>query len=278
MCTHTRRLGAVTGLCALLVLSGCGAREGGTTPDEPAGPRVDPIAGEYLSDSVPGDPFATDPAVVLRLKLADGEIRFSADCNTFLGTASWQDGRFDAGNLGGTEMGCSPQRHARDEWLVDFFSHADRIEESGDDIAIHRGSTTIWFVPAREVAGQRAAVPLEGTHWELTTIGEYGADHGSMSSLPAGWFASLEVAGGRVSFDDGCNTGGGAVRVDGESLRFSDPVRTLKACAGAGEQVQRAMARMLEGEVAWSISGRELRLRKGGHELVFTAPSQSAGD
>lgn len=256
-------------LCVLLLAAACGE-------EPPGGGRAsdDPVAGDYVSDSVPGPGFRGDGAPRLRMTLSGGEIRFSADCNTFFGSATWADGRFSARDLGGTEMGCPDDAQARDEWLLDFFGRADRIERSGTDIALHAGSTTIWFVPADEVGeGTSPAVPLEGTQWTLTGIAEYDGDSGSVSSVPAGVVATVRISSagssGRLEFHSGCNSGGGRVEVGERTLRLTQVVSTLMGCTGARAEVERSVLRVLQGEVAWSIAGRELRLRKDGHELVY---------
>lgn len=136
-------------LAAPLVVAACGS----TTAVDPgagsSGP-ADPIAGEYLSDGVPAQPFG-DGAPAIRLTLGDGTITFSADCNRFSGKASWSDGRFSAESLGGTEMGCPPGPTARDDWMVDFFTSADRIDVDGTEVVIRSGRTEVWFVPVDEV-------------------------------------------------------------------------------------------------------------------------------
>jgi heat shock protein HslJ len=265
---------ALLALVLVVTSAACGER-----PDARGGadPGQDPVAGDYVSDSVPGPAFAGDGAPLLRMSLDGGEIRFSADCNTFFGTASWDNGRFSVRDLGGTEMGCSPARHERDAWLLDFFSRADRVERDGTDLAVHAGRTTIWFVPAEEVGeDQSPAVRLEGTSWTLTAMAEYDGDTGSVGSVPAGVTATLRIEGGRVLFETGCNSGSGPVEVDGDTLRFGDLVVTLRGCLDARADVQRSVLRVLDGSVTWSIAGRELRLRRGGHELVYTAAADGS--
>lgn len=261
----------VIGVAALL-LSGCGQRI-----DDPGPGATDPGAGDYVSDTVPGPHFRGDGAPLLRMTLRDGQVRFSADCNTFFGTATWQGGSFTARNIGGTEMGCSPARHQRDEWLVDFFTRADRIERSGTDIALHAGRETIWFVPADEVGeGTAPAVPLTGTAWTLMATATYDGDSGSVASVPAGVTATFRVEGDRVLFETGCNSGGGPVERDDETLRFGDLAVTLRGCLDARADVERSVLQVLDGTVGWEITGRELRLRKGSHELVYTASAESS--
>jgi heat shock protein HslJ len=266
-------------IALVLVVTGaaCGER-----PDAGggAGPDHDPVAGDYVSDSVPGPPFGGDGAPRLRLTLGEGTIRFVADCNTFSGAATWQDGRFSAQGLGGTEMGCPDDAQQRDEWLLDFFSRADRIERDGTDLALHAGQTTIWFVPADEVGEGRApAVPLEGTSWALTATAEHDGDTGSVGSIPAGVTATLRIEGGRVLFETGCNSGGGPAEVDDQKLLLGELAVTLRGCLDARADVEKAVLQVLDGSVAWEITGRELRLRKGGHELVYAAsPGSSVAD
>jgi heat shock protein HslJ len=74
---------------------------------------------------------------------------------------------------------------------------------------------------------------LDGTSWVLTAIDE--------ASLIAGTQPTLELEGGQVSGNAGCNTFGGAYQVDGDAIEFAELYNTEMFCMqpeGAMEQEQ----------------------------------------
>jgi heat shock protein HslJ len=84
--------------------------------------------------------------------------------------------------------------------------------------------------------------------------------------------AHLEIEEESFGFDTGCNSGGGQVRVDGDTLRLGEVVTTLRACTGQRDRVEReVMAVLGEERVTWSISSGQLRLTAGAATLLYDA-------
>lgn len=257
---------AVLLLLTMLLLTACGSE---TAPDlvaEP--PGDDPYAGAYLSDGVPADAFP-DGAPPIRLELGERTIAFSADCNRFSGEVTWSAGRFSAGSLGGTEMGCPAGPTARDEWMVGFFTSADEIDRDGTDVVIRSGRTEVWFVPVDEVPDPEPAAPLERTPWRLTGIETRDGDSVGMMIVPKQVQATLRIAGGEVSGSTGCNGYGGSVEVGRGTLVIGDLLTTLRACGGVRGEVERAVLAVLRGEVSWQVTGAALRISRAGTTLVY---------
>lgn len=270
--TIHRLLLAPVGLVALAaVFTGCGEEhvQGFLDPGAPA----DPVGGEYVGDGpVRLFPDGSEP---IRLTLRKGEISFTAGCNQFSGQASWEDGVLRTSGLGGTEMGCPGARQKQDEWMVHFFGSSPRLELDGTDLAVRSDRERVWFVQADEMPSEEAgdAGGLIGNRWRLTGIGERDGDSIGMMVVPADVVATIRFDEGEVSYDTGCNAGGGAAGVAGETINFGDLEQTLVLCDGAQAEVERGVSRVLRAKstVSWTISGDELRLvtRDGRHELVY---------
>jgi heat shock protein HslJ len=269
MDTHHPRLAPALAVVAA-ALTGCGVATG----DPPAGDGDRGIGGDYVSDGAPNPPFAHGSPPI-RLTLRDGEISFTASCNQFSGQATWDAGVLRTGALGGTEMGCPGARQKQDEWMIDFFGSSPTLELDGTDIAVRSDEARVRFVPADEVpSGEPGdAHDLTGTEWRLTGIEERDGDSVGMMVVPRHVTATIRFDDGKVTFDTGCNAGGGAADIAGDTIQFGDLAQTLVGCNGAQGEVERGVTRVLRGEttVSWSISGGQLRLvtRDGRHGLVY---------
>ncbi len=264
-------IGRFASLALILAFAAaCGSDTAAPGDGEPA--LAEGIGGDYVSDVLPA-PFGEGD--VLRLSLAEGTISFQATCNTMSGNATWDDGALVVTNVGGTEMGCPGVGFEQDEWLVDFFTSEPAIRLDGDDVAVTRGADEIWFVPASEGgSGAGPDVPLDGTVWTLTGIEETDGDSVGIMGVPARLRVDpvLRIEGREITFSDGCNEAGGGVHVGQDALRLRHLWTTLVACLGQASEVAAGVSEVLrEGEVAWSISGTQLRLAKGTHALVYEA-------
>ena len=248
------------------MLAGCGE-----VSVQGTGEPTDDLAGEYVGDGPVG--LFPDGSEPIRLTLRDGEISFTAGCNQFSGRATWGDGVLRTDALGGTEMGCPGGRQEQDEWMVHFFGSSPRLQLDGTDLAVRSDKAGVWFVPTDEMASDRPGdeADLVGTTWELTGISERDGDSVGTMVIPDDVLATIRFEGDEFTVHTGCNTGGGPAVVEGDAIAFGRFAATLLPCRGAAGEVERGVVRVLEGTVAWSISGDELRLRSsdGRHELVF---------
>jgi heat shock protein HslJ len=271
MTTHHLRLASV-GLVALAaVLTGCGEEhvQGFLDPGAPA----DPVGGEYVGDGpVRLFPDGSEP---IRLTLRDGEISFTAGCNHFSGHATWDDGVLRTSAVGGTEMGCPGARQMQDNWMIDFFGSSPALELDGTDLAVRSDEARVWFVPAEEIPSDEPGDvgDLVGTRWHLSGIAERDGDSTGMMVIPDDVLATIHFDEGEVSYETGCNAGGGAAGIAGRTINFGELEQTVVLCDGAQAEVERGVTRVLQGKstVTWSISDDELRLvtRDERHELVY---------
>lgn len=271
---RTSALLAALAVGTALATTACGsdtADDPGSDPGSGGG-----IGGEYVADGLPDPPFPEGSGSV-RLTLEDGTISFTASCNHFSGSATWDDGVLRTSQLGGTEIGCDEQRAAQDDWLVRFFSSAPELTLDGTDLKVGSGADAIWFVPADEVAPSAEpgdAADLVGPTWALTQIGETDGDSTGMMVVPDSVTSTLVFTeGGEVQAQYGCNSGGGTYRVQGDTIHFAHMMGTLMACQDVRGEVESGVQRVVMDDqpVSWAISGDELRLTSasGKHELVY---------
>lgn len=140
----------------------------------------------------------------------------------------------------------------------------------GDDVSLASGRHEVWFVPYVDPG---PAAPLEDTTWILDSIGEYGADVGSMSAAPSG--ATFRIRGDSFVAETGVNTISGTVGVSDQDLTLSGVSSSLVGTVG-GDDAEPAQQNVLfTHRISWSITGKELRLRTPGipsTELVYRAP------
>jgi heat shock protein HslJ len=219
---------------------------------------------EFLSTSVTEDgaPMALVPGTRVRLSFGDGQLGASAGCNSIGGGFRIEGGVlvFDGGGM--TEMGCDPDRHAQDEWLVAFLASRPTVELEGADLVLTSGGTIIALVD-REVA--EPDLPLTGTTWTVDTI----ISGHSASTVPVGGVATLHFADdGRVEVGTGCNTGSGRYETTGDELRFTDVVVTERVCAGEASALEAAVLPIIGAEsVTYAIDASRLTLQAGNDGL-----------
>lgn len=250
---------------ATLLLAGCGAQQGGDAGG--AGGGVPD--GSYLSTSVT-EAGADRPLVAgtsVRLTVEGDRIGFSAGCNIFSGTASWDGDRLTLTGLGGTEMGCQPALEAQDVWLRGLFAGPVTLAPGDGGLVLTAQATVVTFGPQGE-----PRAPLAGTRWVLDSLGEAGGDDAAVSSVPAGVVAWLQISDGALSLDTGCNSGGGSVRVTDGTLEVGDLGITQIGCAGPRADVERRMLAVLQGSVPYRLDGARLTLTGAdGSTLGFRA-------
>jgi heat shock protein HslJ len=118
-------------------------------------------------------------------------------------------------------------------------------------------------------AAQDEASGPEGFDWMLTS---YLSDDGTdLTPVPFGVEATLLLDAGTASGSGGCNTFGGAYRIEGSSLAFDDELtRTLALCDEEIQAVEDVyLSTLLEVE-AWAIDGDVLELSDDFGDTILT--------
>jgi len=221
----------------------------------------------FLSTSVTEDGAAHRlvAGTQIRLSFTDGRVGASVGCNIYGATYRIQDGRLVASGGSMTEMGCDEDRAAQDEWLFAFLGSNPSTTLNGDELRLESAGTIITLLD-REVADPD--LPLVGPTWKVVSV----ISGGAVSSVPAGVVASLIFqADGLVSFQTGCNSGGGRFSGTADELRLSELVMTKRACDGAEAEMEAVVIRVLQAEaIAYRIEAGGLTLSAGGFGLQLT--------
>ncbi|QZY29989.1 META domain-containing protein [Nocardioides coralli] len=253
-------------LLLLLPLVACGS-ETGRTAGEPPWPGELP-SGEFVVASLPA-PFQSGDRA--RVDFREGEVSFSATCNTMTGTARVVDGVLEVDGVGGTEMGCPGAGHDQDAWLVDFFTGRPQLSATDDTWSLTGPDAELQLLRPDTVPDMAPAAPLEGTRWRLTGIERVDGDAVSLRGVGS-VEADLTIEEGGIRFRTGCNGGGGDVTVEDDQLVLSEVVTTLRACPGERGEVEAGVMAVLGAErVDWVITGQELRLGAGDVALLYEA-------
>ena len=91
-----------------------------------------------------------------------------------------------------------------------------------------------WFLVMLVACGISSGNPLNGTTWELYSLGRYSPIPGSK--------ISLRFENGQASGNAGCNSYGGEYQVNGDQVKFEQMVSTLMACADQSVMVDQESA------------------------------------
>jgi heat shock protein HslJ len=246
----------LTALLLVLVLgSACG--DPATTAGADSRPG-DPWGRDFLSTAVTERGQARPLVAGTRIRLSftdDGRLVASAGCNSMSGQAEVRDGRLVVAELGQTEMGCDPDRHAQDQWLAEFLGSRPRFDLAENELTL-TGEPAEIRLQDREVADPDRS--LHGTRWVVDTV--YDGD--AASSVPQGAEAHMTLGDGTFGGSTGCNQMGGNAAADegAGTITFSDVIATKIACEDDKMALERAVLSVLNGEVTYQIKADRLTL------------------
>jgi heat shock protein HslJ len=250
------RIAAVV-VCALL-LSGCGMFGGPVGGDDEG-----ELAGRtFLSVAVEenGAPRPLVEGTQVSLDFGpDGNLGARAGCNTIIGTWRLVDGTLVFGGGGMTEMGCDPELHAQDDWLVEFLGAEPAARLAGQELVLTAGSTVMTLMDRETVEPDR---PLTGAPWQVESLYLEGD---AVSSVPAGASATLEFQDdGTLLVDGGCNKGRATWSMDGSTMRIGPLAMTRMFCEGAPGELEQHVVSVLDSEtLSVSIEAATLTLKAG---------------
>lgn len=161
-----------------------------------------------------------------------------------------------------TEMGCDPERHAQDDWLVEFLTSRPLIRLVANDLTLERATTVVRLLDS-EVA--EPDVNLVGPTWTVESI----ITGDAVSSAPNGATATFVFrADGTVEMSPGCNRGGGTWKLQGSGIEFANIWLTKMACEGPGGALESAVLEVLSaGALTATIDADLLTLQSAGGGL-----------
>ena len=254
----TRVLTLLTGFAA--VMAACSTSGAASSP--PPSAIAATIDGRtFLSTGIEG--AALVPGTRISLTFANGNLSASGGCNSMGGAYSIAGGRLSVAQMITTDMGCDQPRMQQDQWLASLLNGAT-ITLAGDTLTLEKAPIRLTLLDRKAASPDK---PLTGTRWVLDGI----VNGGTASSVPAGVTASIQITGGRIDADTGCNTGGGPVEVSATSLTIGPMMLTKKACAAGPASVEGAVTAVLAGTVTYAIDADVLTLTTGAAGLTFRA-------
>lgn len=107
-------------------------------------------------------------------------------------------------------------------------------------------------------SSRAAAVPLEGTAWQLT---DYVGPEGGSLPVPEGLAASATFDAGTVSGNAGCNQYNATYTLDGDKLSIATPSMTAMACPAPQMALETAYTTALQKVATYQVSGDTLELK-----------------
>jgi heat shock protein HslJ len=240
-----------------LVLGGCG-------DDGAAGGRA--LTGRtFLSQTVTGRTLVDGTRITLTF--AARELRASAGCNTLFAPYSVRGETLavDASGMGMTEMGCTPERHAQDDWLATFLQGSPAIELDGTALTLRAGGTVLAFADRRVADPDR---PLAGTPWRIDTVidGDTARSVGSAAAV----VVELRTEGTLTATSAGCTSVTAPYTRDGDVLRIGTvTVDTI----GCPDPWQPTIDVLRAGTVRFTIVATRLTLTAGRAGVAAVASS-----
>lgn len=239
------------GGCVAIPPAGGGGGDGGDGPPGPLAGRT------FVSESVTegGEPRPLVEGTRIEIGFtADGRLRATAGCNTLSGAVDVRARRIVVGELASTRIGCPPERHEQDRWLVAVLTADPAYVLRGTRLLLETGATAIHLVDRAAGPSDR---PLVGTEWQLESL----VDGESASPLPPGTGATLVFGDGSLSLQVvDCNRGTADVLIARIAIEVGVLSMTARACAPDPAAVELAVVDVLQGVVGYRIEGDVLTL------------------
>ena len=140
----------------------------------------------------------------------------------------------------------------QDTWISALVSSDPTFTLAGDTLTITGSDAQVVTLVA--VADE----PLEAVRWVVDGL---LANEG-VSTVPIGAEASITITDGTAAVEAGCNTGSASVTITDATITFGPLMLTRMACPEPQTTLENAVVAVLEGDVAYTIDGDTLRLRR----------------
>jgi heat shock protein HslJ len=247
---------------AVLALSALALAACGSDDDSPAADDTLPAVGSvpstddltdrsFESTEVTGHELVADTTIEL-VFMADS-VAARAGCNSMNGGYEIVDGNLEVGVMASTMMGCSDELMNQDTWLSEFLSSGPAISLDGDTLTLSGDDATLTLAAVQPTE-------LEGASWTITGT----VANEAVSSLPLDADASIVITDGQAAIRTGCNSGSSSVEISDTTITFGPIALTKMACSPELNELEAHVIAVLDGEVAYEISGDALSLRNNG--------------
>lgn len=197
--------------------------------------------------------------------------RFSGHtgCNRMFGSASVRGRRVDFSNIGTTKMACAQPRVRRVETsFVRALENADRFRQRGNSLDLYDRNRVVARLIAQAKQSpddQPSRVGLDDRKWVLEAIRGVVVSKAGRTAFVA-FDDNKKSAGGNSS----CNVFGGSYSTNGDSLRITDVISTMRACVEDERmQIERDFLEGLRQANRYEIFGGKLMLYRN-RQLLLT--------
>lgn len=232
------------------------------TPTNSVEATVPASGSDSPSDSLDGRSFVSAqvdgydlvPDSFITISFDDGSVSVNAGCNTMFGAYTTDGDVLSAPALAMTMMACEPALMTQDTWISALISSDPTFTIEGDTLTITGSDAQV--ITLVEEADQ----PLEGIRWVVDGLVATEA----VSTVPVGAEASITITDGTAAVEAGCNTGSAPVTITDTTITFGPLMLTRMACPEPQTTLENAVVAVLDGEVAYTIEGDKLQLRKSG--------------
>ncbi len=223
---------------------------------------------QWMLTEMNGKKVASSKAFI---QFDDTEKRFSgnAGCNRMFGSYEITGKELKFGGVGMTRMMCGePGVMEAEAEFAKALNEATRFKKKKSSLTIYAGGNTVLKFKAGASAGSGggtgSALRLEDKKWMLDSIGDKAVSKGSEPP-----FLSFDPAKGGAGGNSGCNVFGGNYKSEGNTLKITDVISTMRACEeGDRMAVERGFFDGLQNADRYEIKGEKLYIYQGDKLLL----------
>jgi heat shock protein HslJ len=218
-----------------------------------------------LQEAVGYTPVA---GTVIRVSFSDGDLNFSAGCNSHSGPYELNNGTLVMSGMSATEMGCDAALHTQDEWLADFFMGNPTLALDGDTLTFTSGNVVLTFLD-REVADPDR--PLVGPTWTVDSLISGDSVSSIMTTLQPPTLSFNSDGSFLVNTD--CSTGSGTYTATTTDLTFASVTFATATCtdAAASSILLHLATVFANGTATYGIEAARLTVEQGNVGIMALA-------
>lgn len=228
-----------------------------------ANPVLPDVDGKWQIFEVDGKPF-DNSKVFIQFDEPAKRIFGNAGCNRFFGTYKLEDGKFSVKGVASTKMACLGEGVMENEALIfNALSDAEVLENMGETTVLSKeGNVRLKLRRVIDQTDPNAA--LSAKKLKLIKIGDKEVK--LAADLPFLNFDTVKKSSGGNS---GCNVFGGSFEVNGDSIKFSDIISTMRACEFEDRMtIERGLFDGLQKANRFRLDGSRLILLNGDSAIL----------
>ncbi len=211
----------------------------------------------WLLQSYAGQTPIANSNPTLRIQ-SDWQIGGSTGCNSFFAQVTRDADAWQVGQIGSTMMACM-ETMEQETAIFALLTNVNRHTLEAGRLILHAPEGDLVYVLPENAS-------LEGSEWRLSGIAEGDA----ISSVWVDAEIYMRLQDGQVNGYTGCNEFFGSYTLEGETLRFSPPGMTKRACAEERGPRELALVTALEQVAAYRIELNSLVLLAENGRILLT--------